>query len=504
MRKLRLGVTPVTLDAFVGASQGPVTVTIAPKQWRRLKAARGIVEGFAAGAAPIYGLNTGLGANLGHRLAPDEIEAFQAQFLAGRAVGVGDPLPETACRAAFLARIIGLAQGGGGVRQALLQRMIDMAAARLAPVIASRGSIGAGDLTLAAQMGAAIIGQGEIWVAGVRRPAAEALSAAGFAPITLEAKEGLALANSSSVTLALSGLAAAEQSRLVDLAMAVAALSAEAYGANLSIFDADLHAARPAAGQVDAAAWFRAAFEGASAHDAPRSIQDALSFRVLAPLFGSARAALATLVAEIETELNAAADNPLVLAERAAMLSTPNFHTPAIALALDAMAISNAHLAGAGAQRVVKLMTAPLSGLPKYLSPVGGASAGMVPMQKTAMALLGEVRLKAQPASLDAMPVSDMVEDVAPQTPLAARKLAEQQAPLDLLVALEAVVAAQAADLRAPARLGRAAALIKAAAREAAAPLSADRALGGDVDAARARLAEADVRTALGAIGARL
>jgi histidine ammonia-lyase len=89
-----------------------------------------------------------------------------------------------------------------------------------------------------------------------------------------------------------------------------------------------------------------------------------------------------------------------VLIDTNEMLSTPNFHTPALALALDTLAIAHVHLATASAQRIVKLMAPHLSGLPKYLSPVGGASAGFMPMQKTVAALLGEIRLHGQPASL--------------------------------------------------------------------------------------------------------
>jgi histidine ammonia-lyase len=99
------------------------------------------------------------------------------------------------------------------------------------------------------------------------------------------------------------------------------------------------------------------------------------------------------------------------------------------------------------------VLTPALSGLPKYLSPVGGSSAGYVPVQKLCASVLGEVRLRAMPASLDAMPVSDLVEDIAPQTPLAIAKLADQLPPLRILGAVEALVAAQAVDLRGEVRL---------------------------------------------------
>ncbi len=268
------------------------------------------------------------------------------------------------------------------------------------------------------------------------------------------------------------------------LSAAVAALSCEGYAANLAIFDPRLAAARPARGQERAAALFRAALAGSALHapGAARSIQDALSFRTLAPVVGTALAAFEAAVESVEAEVNSAADNPLVLAEDGLILSTANFHTPAIALAFDALAIAGAHLATGVAWRAAKMLDARMTGLPRYLSPVGGASTGFNSLGKTAAALHAEVRLRAMPASLDALPVSDGVEDHAPQTPLTIRKLAEQVEPLRMLVAVEALVAAQAVDLRAPPRLAPVTRVLHAAIRGAAPRLDEDRETGPDVD----------------------
>jgi histidine ammonia-lyase len=381
--------------------------------------------------------------------------------------------------------------------------MLAMAERGLSPAVPTYGSIGTSDLVLTAQMGASLIGQGEIWDAGVCRPAAEALRAHGLAPIELAPKDGLALANNSSLSIALAARALSDTRGTLDLAQAVTMLSGEGYGMNPSIFEARIHALRPAAGQEHAAAWFRAALEGSSLHasGAPRSVQDALSFRVTAPLFGAARNALALAEKETEIELNGAADNPAVLIDTNEMLSTPNFHTPALAVALDTLAIAHVHLATASAQRILKHMNPHLSGLPKYLSPVGGASAGLLPLQKTVASLLGEIRLHAQPASLDAISVSEMVEDVAPQTPLAARKLTTQIDLLQWLIAIEALVATQAVDLRKPESLGPVAKVLHTAIRAVIPPLHEDRACGPDVATARDAINSSEVRAVLASIG---
>ena len=503
MQKLHLDGSHISLLRYVELANGPVAITLAPVIRERLVRAREIVARYVAGDQPVYGLNTGLGGNLKHRIEAGDIPAFQAQLLLARSAGVGPYLPEWISRAAWLSRIIGAARGASGLSLTTFYLMLAMAERGLSPAVPTYGSIGTSDLVLAAQMGATLIGQGEVWDNGSCRPAAEALRTHGLEPIELAPKDGLALANNSSLSIALAARALSEARNTMDLAQAVTVLSGEGYGMNPSIFEARIHALRPAAGQEQAAAWFRAALEGSSlyASGSPRSVQDALSFRVVATLFGTARNALTQAEKETETEINGAADNPAVLLETDEMLSTPNFHTSALALALDTLAIAHVHLATASAQRILKLMNPQLSGLPKYLSPAGGASAGLLPLQKTVASLLAEIRLHAQPASLDAIAVSEMVEDVAPQTPLAARKLAIQIELLQWLIAIEALVAAQAVDLRKPKSLGRVATLLHDAIRSAVSPLNEDRATGPDVATVRQAISAAELRNVLANVG---
>jgi histidine ammonia-lyase len=495
---LELDDRPIGLGRVVEVAGGPATLGLSDGVRCRLGAARSVVERYLAdGSQPIYGLNTGLGGNIGYRLKPEEIQAFQEQMIVGRCIGMGEPLPEPVCRAALFCRIVGLARGGSGLTPAVLDLLIAMLAAGVTPVIPSRGSIGAGDLGLAAHLSAVAIGRGEAWFGGRRLPGAEALAAAGLGPATLGAKDGLALLNASPVATAHGALTLAALEDLLLLASATAALAMEGYAANPAIFDARLSAARPAAGQVAAATLFRNLLDESAlqAPGAARAIQDALSFRCLAPIFGVAFDAAAHAAHEIETELNGTVDNPLVLAEDGLILSTPNFHTPAIALAFDSLAIALTHLAAASVQRIQKMMAPHLSQLPKYLSPIGGASTGFNSLQKTASALYGEIRLKAGPASLDAFPVSEVVEDHAPQTPLAIAKLDDQIALCRMLVAIEALVAAQAADLRQFPTLGAGSRLIHGAVRSVVPALEADRETGPDAMAVLAALTPALARS---------
>jgi histidine ammonia-lyase len=154
----------------------------------------------------------------------------------------------------------------------------------------------------------------------------------------------------------------------------------------------------------------------------------------------------------------------------------------ALALAGDALAMALSSVAAMAVGRIVKLMHADFTQLPRYLSPVGGPSAGLVSMQKTAVALYGEIRSHANPAGLDQFAVSETVEDHSAQAPLVYAKLSDQLAAFERLVALEMLVAAQAVDLRKPVRLGASSAPLHAAIRAAVPPLNEDRESGADVE----------------------
>jgi histidine ammonia-lyase len=315
-------------------------------------------------------------------------------------------------------------------------------------------------------------------------PGAEALRRAGLAPVTLAPKDGLALVSSNALSVAEAVLLVDQVATLLDLAALAAGLSFEGMRANPGPLLAEVSAARPAPGQEEAAARLRDFLAGSALwdKDGPRAVQDALSFRCVAPVHGTALAALAFVRDAVSAELNAAADSPLVL-DDGRILSTGNFHTGALALAADTLAIALVPAADLVVGRAMKLMLPEASGLAKFLTPIGGNRAGFAPMQKTLAALRAECRHAANPASLDFTPVANGVEDHSPQTPLTLRKAASLCQPLRALLAIELMVAAQAIDLRDRAgRLGPPLAAAHRAIRTRIPFLEDDRSLGPEVE----------------------
>jgi histidine ammonia-lyase len=461
-------------------------VEIGPDVIGRLERARKVLDEAAASGQQIYGLNTGLGANLGTSVEGDA-SAFQRQLLEGRSGAVGEALPVEAVRATMVARLAMLSAGGSGLSPAVFVALVEALNAGVHPVMPSLGSIGAGDLVLMAALARLLIGEGEADYQGRRMPAAKALMMARLAPIALAPKDGLSLINASAfsagngavaVTDALSALAQQHQA---------GALTMEGIGANRTILDPRLQMARPASGQQEAA---KALHDLLAREDAPAAttIQDPLSIRCMPSIHGALIGAIDQARNAVEIELNAAADNPLVLGEDGVVISTGNFHTAGLSLAFETLGLAIAQCAAATTARFIQLTGSGRNGLPKYLSPIGGASAGFVPLQKTATSMLAAIRHKANPVMLDFLPVSEGVEDHATQSPLAVAKCTDMIALWRRLIAFELMAAAQAVDLREGSTLAPRTAAVHTAIRTLFPSLREDRPLGVDAEALHAAL----------------
>jgi histidine ammonia-lyase len=479
MSTVRLKEGGVTIGDIVEIARGDAVVETAPEVFDRLGKARAILEAAAAAGQPIYGMNTGLGANL---KTPVESEhaAFQRQLVRGRGVAVGPVLPRDVTRAVIAARLAMLSVGGSGISPETYGALAAMLNAHVHPQMPSTGSIGAGDLVMLSAMARCLIGEGRAEFERQILDAGDALKRAGLEPARLKPKDGISLINASAVSVGEGALTLHDARDLLVAQRQAAALSFEALGGNPLILTPAIQSARPVPQQGNEAAAILDQLKESSLFESTVAIQDPLSLRCVAPIHAALADSLQRTIAIVEIELNSAADNPLVILNEERVLSTGNFHTPALALAFETLSLAIAQSAAASAGRFIQLTGAGRNGLPRYLSPVGGASAGFVPMQKVVTGLMAQIRHKANPVMLDFVPVSEGVEDHATQSALTVRKCAEM---LDLwrqLIACEMLAAAQGVDLRPGHRCGHGTAKTHALIRKLVPVLDEDRALGED------------------------
>ena len=493
---------PLALESVEAVARQGARVALADAAARALASARAFVDRLAAGSEPIYGITTGVGKLKDVVVSPGERTALQRNLVLSHAGGVGAPLAEDETRAVLLLLAASLARGASGVRPEIVEFLVECLNRRVHPVIPEQGSVGSsGDLAPLAHLAACLIGEGQAWIDGRCRPASEALTRAGLAPITLETKEGLALLNGTHLIAALGSLAILETTRLVKLADVTGAMSLEALMGTNAAFDERIHAVRPHPGQRASAANLRrlTAESGiiASHRDCTR-VQDAYSLRCMPQVHGTTREAIGFARGILLRELASVTDNPLVFAGDGVVLSGGNFHGEILGLALDTLAIGVAQLAGIIERRLDRLVN-PLTseGLPAFLSPHGGVHSGYMIAQYVAASLVAELKTLAHPASVDSIPTSALQEDYNAMAAGAALKLRRAVPNARAVLAIELVLAAQALDFRAPLAPGQGSVAARQAVRARIAPLDGDRYLKGDLDAALALVDDGSVLAAV-------
>ena len=291
----------LTLDEVVAVADDGAPVTLADTARARMADARALVDEQASGDAAVYGVNTGFGSLSDVRIPRAQLGALQLNLVRSHAAGVGDPLDVPAVRATALLRANVLAKGRSGIRPSSVDALLDLLNHGVHAVIPARGSVGAsGDLAPLAHLALVLVGEGEALHrpgdrASGRVSGAEALRVAGLGPITLAPKEGLAFINGTQPSTAVLALALHTLQRVARAADIAAALTIDALRGSVHPFEARIHAARPHAGQGDAAANVLALLAGSAinaSHAGCGKVQDAYSLRCAAQVHGAARDAI--------------------------------------------------------------------------------------------------------------------------------------------------------------------------------------------------------------------
>jgi histidine ammonia-lyase len=486
-----------SIAEVVRVARGGAAVRLGPGARERLAASRAALEQALAAGEIIYGVNTGFGSLARTRVEGSQLGEVQRNLILSHAAGVGAPLADDVVRAMLFLLCASLARGLSGVRPVIAERIAALLDAGVTPVVPSVGSVGAsGDLAPLAHAALVLIGEGEARVGGRTLPGAEALRAAGIAPVTLEAKEGLALINGTHLMAATAALLLDDVERLFAAALGAAALSIDACRGTDAFLDDRVHAARGQAGQSEVARRLAALIAGSQIvpshlHGDPR-VQDPYSLRCAPQVLGAALDAVGFARRTVEAELGAVTDNPLVFpadpAHARQFVSAGNFHGLPLALALDTLAVALAHVAGIAERRVYYILAASdaENHLHPHLSPVPGLHSGLMIAQYVAAACCNEIIGLCTPASVANIPTSAGMEDYNSFGAYAAQKAARVLERARQVVAIELLCAAEALEYQRPLRSGTGVERVHATVREVVARRTADRPPAPDVAALEA------------------
>lgn len=486
------GSGPLRWQDLVAVARHGARLELAPAAWARIDNARGIVERIVARGERAYGISTGLGALCNVLLEGEQLAQLSRNTLLSHACGVGPALADEQTRAIICAAIGNYSHGRSGVQRAVVEALLALLNRGITPRVPSQGSVGY--LTHMAHVGIALLGIGEVSYRGQLVPAEQALAAEGLAPLRLGAKDGLSLVNGTPCMTGLSCLALADGERLLRWADVIGAMSFEALRGQLAAFDAEVLALKAHPGMQRVGANLRALLAGSEVLAASQGLrtQDALSIRSIPQVHGACRDQLAHAARQIDTELNAATDNPLLLGtpEDYRVMSQANPHGESVAMAADLLAIAVAELGGIAERRLDRLINPLVSGLPAFLVSEPGVNSGMMIVQYVAAALCGENRQLAQPAVLDNFVTSALQEDHLSLGTGAALKLHKALGNCTQILAIEYLLAAQAFEFLKPQRFGVGTGRAWELLRERVAAYDQDRWLAPDIARAAALLGE--------------
>ena len=352
----------------------------------------------------VYGVNTGYGDSCTVLIPDALIEELPLHLSRYHACGLGAYFDDEATLAVLVCRMNSLAQGYSGVRYVLLEQLAMLIEHRVLPMIPEEGSVGAsGDLTPLSYVAAALVGEREVRVGGLRKNALDALAAIGRKPLRLAPKEGLAVMNGTAVMTALACLAWRRADYLSRLCCRLTAMASAALCGNRGHFEPRLFAVKPHRGQIEAAAWIFG--DLAESGGEIRRLQDRYSIRCAPHVIGVVRDALGWMRRDIENELNSANDNPLIDPDEECVLHGGHFYGGHIAFVMDALKTAVANLADLMDRQLALLVDSKFNqGLPQNLSGSSEARAainhGFKAVQIGASAWTAEALKLTMPASV--------------------------------------------------------------------------------------------------------
>jgi histidine ammonia-lyase len=442
----------LNIDKLVRIARFGEDVALDPGALERIRACRAMLEEKIRAHEIMYGINTGIGEFSEIVLDDEQVKQFQKFLIYNHAAGIGDPAPIEYVRGAMASRINVHARGHSGCRPEITLTFVEMLNKGVTPVVCQKGSVGAcGDLAPMAQMALLLLGDGEAFYRGERLPGREAMRRAGIPVPGLEARDGLAAINGSNLLTAMSALHLHDIDRWLRQAEIACAMTLEALLANLKPYDIRLHELRGFPGAMRSARSIMKCIQGSDLLSGriKTKVQDAYSMRSTPQVIGAAHDAVQFAKKQVETELNAVADNPIFLPDARLTLTGANFQGTPVSLPMDMVGAAVTMVCVLSERRLNRMTNPALSvGLPAFLTKGAGMFSGMMLSQYTADMLIVEQRILSAPASIASIPAAADQEDFVSMGMNTAIKNAQILDNAYGVLGIEFMAAAQALDFR--------------------------------------------------------
>lgn len=434
--------TPLSFGAIARIGARALTLEADPAALGRVRTARAAVEERIGRGLPVYGSTTGVGAMKDVEWSPEDLDAFNMGLVRAHHFGTGAPFPLSTVRNAMAIRVNTALTGRVGCSAELVGTYLDLLRADVVPVVRRTGSIGCADIGLMGQIGAVLTGVGEAYYNNRRLSAGAALAEAGLRPARLKPRDSLASISVNAVGFAAAAEAARDAASAVRMLLATSLTTAGALGASRDPWKAVAHVGTEREAEIGA--WLFANAMGWDWPDATH-IQDPLSLRMMAQVYGAAFESLLICGRTILAATGRTDDNPVVVDGQ--VLTSGGSLPLDVTVFLESAQLTLAHLARNTFNRCVLLGNGARRDLPINLVPPGAIATGFGPIIKLAGELFARVLSMSMPVSAQSLVVAAGLEDEAAFLPLVVERFERQVRALRRLAALEGLLSAQAMDI---------------------------------------------------------
>jgi len=378
----------------------------------------------------IYGVNTGFGPMAQYKIKDEDRIQLQYNLIRSHASGVGNPIPKMYVKAAMLARLNTLSLGNSGVHISVIELMKELINRDITPLIYEHGGVGAsGDLVQLAHLALVLIGEGEVYYKGKKRPTQEVFELEQLKPINVELREGLALMNGTSVMTGIGIVNVIYTKRLLQWVIKCSAAINEVVEAYDDHLSDELNSTKKHKGQQEVAKKMREHLKDSSLirsreeflyngnANSPvfkEKVQEYYSLRCVPQILGPILDTLKSVHKILIEEVNSANDNPIVDVEKKHVYHGGNFHGDYVSLEMDKLKLVVTKMTMLSERQLNYLLNSKLNDiLPPFVN-LGqlGLNFGMQGVQFTATSTTAENQTLSNPMYVHSIPNNNDNQDI--------------------------------------------------------------------------------------------
>ncbi|WMJ72390.1 aromatic amino acid ammonia-lyase [Cytophagaceae bacterium ABcell3] len=425
---IELGSSSLALPDLLNALHGQ-KVTISEYSRKRVEESYSFLKEFSENKI-IYGINTGFGPMAQYRIKEEEQEQLQYNLIRSHASGSGNILDPEYVKVSMLARLNTLSLGYSGVHSSALDVLAQLINNDITPLIFEHGGVGAsGDLVQLAHLALVMIGEGEVFYKGERKPTAQVFKSLGIEPMKVKLREGLAVMNGTSIMTGIGLVNTIYAKRAIEWGLVASIMISELVDTYDDYFSEELNNAKMHIGQQKVAATIREALDK-SQYVKKRSsysyskvteekfflekVQEYYSIRCVPQIVGAILETTEHCQKVLLEEANSANDNPIVDVKAQNVFHGGNFHGDYVALEMDKLKIAITKLSMLAERQLNFLMNPKLNDLLPPFVNMGklGFNFGMQGVQFTATSTTAENQMLSNPMYVHSIPNNNDNQDI--------------------------------------------------------------------------------------------